>query len=80
MARDTYGLLQKSAEALGRMKVLPYTSVSHSLVLTWKLVKLQVKAMDMRIAVIAIANDTMLVTRNARDFKRVPGLKLDVWT
>ena len=75
-----YELLQQSVESLSRMQVLPYTLVSHSLVLTWRLAKIRVKPMDMRIAAIAIANNATLATRNARDFKLVPGLKLDVWT
>jgi tRNA(fMet)-specific endonuclease VapC len=31
------------------------------------------------IAAIAIANDVMLVTHNAREFRRVKGLRLEDW-
>ena len=34
---------------------------------------------DMMIAAIAIANDTVLVTNNAREFERVVGLNLEDW-
>ena len=34
---------------------------------------------DLLIASIAIDNDITLVTRNARHFERIPGLKLEVW-
>jgi predicted nucleic acid-binding protein len=33
----------------------------------------------MRIAAICIDHDATLVTRNARDYARIPGLTLDVW-
>jgi len=35
--------------------------------------------MDMLIAAHALADDAVLVTNNAREFQRVPGLKLENW-
>ena len=42
--------------------------------------RLQIGTMDMKIAAIALANDAVLLTRNAGDFLRVPGLKIEDWT
>jgi tRNA(fMet)-specific endonuclease VapC len=36
-------------------------------------------ANDMLIASIALSRDCVLVTRNTREFARVPGLRIDVW-
>lgn len=36
-------------------------------------------AMDLLIAVHALFLDTVLVTKNVREFERVPGLKIDNW-
>lgn len=36
-------------------------------------------ANDLLIASIALANDATVVTRNEREFRRVPGLRVEVW-
>ena len=41
---------------------------------------LRVGATDLRIAAIALSNDLTLLTRNSRDFARVPNLKFEDWT
>lgn len=42
--------------------------------------RLRVGTMDLKIAAIALARDAVLITRNLRDFERVPDLKIDDWT
>ncbi len=42
--------------------------------------KLRVGTMDVRIAAIALANDALLLSRNPRDFERVPNLRVEDWT
>lgn len=44
-----------------------------------KAMKLGVRAMDLRIASIALEHDATVVTRNLRDFDRVPGLQTEDW-
>jgi tRNA(fMet)-specific endonuclease VapC len=45
-----------------------------------KKLKLKIRKMDLRIAVTVIERGGVLVTRNIRDFKQVPGLKIEDWS
>jgi tRNA(fMet)-specific endonuclease VapC len=74
-----YDLFGRSILALHLMRLLPYTNAADALFQAWKPQKLRVGTHDLRIAAIAIAHGATLVSRNRRDYDRVPGLLLDVW-
>jgi tRNA(fMet)-specific endonuclease VapC len=42
--------------------------------------RLNVRGPDLRIAAIALENNAVVVTRNLRDFQRVPGLTVEDWS
>lgn len=42
--------------------------------------KLKVRKTDLRIAAIVLEMNAVIVTRNMRDFKRVPGLAIEDWS
>ena len=44
------------------------------------LMRLRVGTMDLKIAVTALANDATLITRNTKDFAKVPRLRTEDWS
>jgi tRNA(fMet)-specific endonuclease VapC len=72
--------LTGSVQALAVWDVLPFTA---SAVLRFQDLlrrKLNVGGNDLRIAAIALELGAIVVTRNLRDFRRVPGLKCEDWS
>jgi tRNA(fMet)-specific endonuclease VapC len=42
--------------------------------------RIRIGTMDLKIAAIALAHDATLLSRNLRDFSKVPGLKVEDWS
>jgi tRNA(fMet)-specific endonuclease VapC len=42
--------------------------------------KIKVRKMDLRIAATVLDRDGVLVTHNGRDFRQVPGLRIEDWS
>ncbi|MCC7424988.1 MAG: type II toxin-antitoxin system VapC family toxin [Planctomycetaceae bacterium] len=61
-------------------RVLPMDDAATDVLQNLKSMKLHVKAMDLRIAAIAISNKVTLLTRNMADFSRIPNLNTENWT
>ena len=75
-----YRGLAETVSFLAGVPILPFTEPAilrfeHLLTL-----KLNVGRMDLRIAAIALENNAAVVTRNQRDFGRVPGLVTEDWS
>ena len=73
--RETaYLQLAVTAQALGRLRILPFTAAAMARYESLWAMKLNVGKNDLRIAAMALKNNATVVTRNVRDFERVPGL------
>ena len=77
-----YSLLVDYAGAYGTTPLLPFDAPAAAEFsrLRREVTPQKVKTMDLRIAAVALANDLTLLTRNATDFGRVPGLRFEDWT
>jgi tRNA(fMet)-specific endonuclease VapC len=62
------------------MRILSFTEPAIARFERLRAMKLGVGAMDLRIAAIALEHGATVVTRNTRDFQRIPGLPLDDWS
>lgn len=75
-----YAHLGDAVVRLAKWRILPYTESAIGQGARLKALRLNVGLMDLRIASIALQNGAVVVTRNQRGFRRVPGLSLDDWS
>jgi tRNA(fMet)-specific endonuclease VapC len=74
-----YQQLAETVQALGSWPILPYTEPAIARYEQLRGMKLNVRAMDLRIAAITLEHAGTLVTRNVRDFQRIPNLAVVNW-
>jgi tRNA(fMet)-specific endonuclease VapC len=75
-----YRDLQSSIEDLQALPILPFSELAKDRYRDLLQQKIRVDSHDLRIAAIVLSVEGILVTRNRRDFERVPGLQIDDWS
>jgi tRNA(fMet)-specific endonuclease VapC len=75
-----YMRLGQAVTSFGSLMILNYNLAAIARYEQLLGMKLNVRKMDLRIAAIVLVYNGILVTRNARDFQRVPGLTLEDWS
>ena len=75
---DAYFRLSETLRFFSRIAVWDYTSAAETHFLTLSTLQLGMK--DRLIASIGLANGAMVLTRNLRDFGRIPNLPVEDWT
>jgi len=76
---QAYHFFQETLLDLQDITVLPYTAPAEALFQEWRQQKLRIATHDLRIAAICVAHSATLISRNRRDFERVPGLRVEYW-
>lgn len=75
-----YARFTATVEALSGLRILSFTEEAIRRYDELITLKLNVAKMDLRIAAIALEQRAILITRNVRDFQRIPGLTFEDWT
>lgn len=74
-----YGKLQQITELAEHWIILPWDMAAATWLRQLSTNRLRIGTMDLKIASIAIANNATLLSRNLRDFQRIPNLKAEDW-
>ena len=74
-----YAKLQRQVEAFADWIVLPWDADSVELFLRYRGQGVRIGSLDLKIACIALAHDATVLTRNAKDFAQVTGLRIENW-
>jgi tRNA(fMet)-specific endonuclease VapC len=75
-----YAKLIEAVRFFAAIPVLAYDSACEAQYDRLRSLGLRVGSRDLKIAATALANTVIVVTRNRRDFGRVPGLLIDDWS
>lgn len=75
-----YDRLARSVSHLSQMRILTYTETAIATYEQFKKSKVSRGGNDLRIAVIALENGGIVVTRNVGDFEPIPGLRVEDWS
>ena len=75
-----YTMLSRVLQSFAQAAVLPFDAASGAVFDGLTARRVRVAAMDLRIASIALSRGLTVLTRNLRDFRRVPGLPAEDWT
>ncbi len=75
-----YNLLLQTLQGFSLAPVLPFDAAPISIFDDLRAQGIRLSTMDLRIASIALSCGLVLLTRNTRDFAKVPGLRIEDWT
>ena len=74
-----YAKLQRQIETFANWLVLPWDMDSAQLFTRLRGEGVRIGSLDLKIACIALAHDASLLTRNTKDFAKVPGVRFENW-
>ncbi len=76
----SYALLRRHVENFRDFLILPFDETASKQFQALRQSRLSIGTKDLRIASICLANDATLLTRNLKDFSKVPGLRAEDWS
>ncbi len=76
----SYHWLSKTFDFLCGFTILKYDSPAEAHFQALRAKKIRVGTQDLKIAAIVLSRNATLVTRNQRDFERIPALEIEDWS
>lgn len=74
-----YELFEETFRDFRRLHILSHTPQAEALYQQWRQEGIRIATHDLRIAALCVAHAATLISRNRRDFERVPGLMVEFW-
>lgn len=75
-----YQALQQTLQFFATQHILAFDEAAALYFEQLQQQRIRIGTQDLRIAAIALANRYTVVTRNLRDFERIPGLRVEDWS
>ena len=76
---EAYARFQHSLEQLRDWTLLAWTDASDSIFRDLRVQRVRIGTQDLRIASVGLSLDAVVLSRNLRDFRQVPGLRVENW-
>jgi tRNA(fMet)-specific endonuclease VapC len=77
---QAYANLVASIQLFQQFPIVAYDIACENRFQQLRSLRLRVGTQDLKIAALALINNLTVLTRNRRDFGRIPGLRLDDWS
>ncbi|MGH9840548.1 MAG: type II toxin-antitoxin system VapC family toxin [Blastocatellia bacterium] len=77
---DAYRRLKRLLDNYLKTAVLEFDAAAAAEFQRLQRLRLRVGTMDLKVAAIVLAHDATVLTRNTKDFSRVPDLRVEDWT
>jgi len=77
---SAYERLSRHLDLYRRIRVLEFDERAATEFQRLRQARIRVGTMDLKIAAVVLAHDATLLSRNLRDFHKVPGLSVEDWT
>jgi tRNA(fMet)-specific endonuclease VapC len=76
---NAYELFEDTFRDFRRVHVLSHTSQAEALYQEWRGQGIRTATHDLRIAALCVTHRAKLISRNRRDFEKIPGLSVEFW-
>src|SRR5262249_36360446 len=77
---EAYAHLRQHVLNYRRIPIVDFDDAALEMANQFRNLRLGMATMDLRIAAIALAHGALLLSRNLRDFRKVPNLRVEDWT